>query len=134
VSCARIYRLPTKDNELHEQWLALHPKNHAKQRGPKHALPRLPKDAPPHVVQRRLVQSLIEPPKIGESSYPSCPTEDDLIGFITTGNYNLGEGQGTGIGGVLLEKVAGCDNDEDRLCIVRNAGTGIGRLARWDLV
>ncbi|EGP83384.1 uncharacterized protein MYCGRDRAFT_96729 [Zymoseptoria tritici IPO323] len=135
TACARIYRLPTgpKNSELRKQWLALHPKNQVKQRGPKHGLPRLPKDAPAHLVQRRLVRSLIEPPKVGEDAYPVCPSEEDLIGFVTTGNYHLGEGQGTDIGSILLERVRG-DGEENRLCIVRNAGTGIGRLARWDLV
>ncbi|KJX99714.1 ribonuclease P complex subunit Pop1 like protein [Zymoseptoria brevis] len=136
AACARVYRLPSehKNRELRKKWLALHPKNQVKQRGPRNGLPRLPPDAPAHVVQRRLVQSLIEPLKVGEDDYPACPAEEDLIGFITTGNYNLGEGQGTGIGSVLLERVRGHEGEESRLCIVRNVGTGIGRLAKWDLV
>jgi ribonuclease P/MRP protein subunit POP1 len=80
------------------------------------------------------VQSLLEPPKVGETAYPSCSPEEDLIGFITSGNYNVGEGQGTGIGSILLERVRGDVGDDSRLCIVRNAGSGIGRLAKWELV
>lgn len=140
-TCARIYRLPstTDSNALRQSWLTLHPRNQpsARHRGPKHGLPRLDKDAPAYLVQRRLAQSLIEPPRVGEEHYPDCPGEEDLIGFVTSGNYNLGEGKGTGVGSILLERVteAGRAGEADgRLCIVRNAGNGIGRLAEWELV
>lgn len=87
--------------------------------------------------------------------YPPVPDEDDLIGFVTTGNFNLGEGKGSGIGSVLLSKVIasnsapeGGDSNagvawkresiaavgkEVRLCIVRDAGQEVGRLARWEV-
>ncbi|KAK5703915.1 Ribonucleases P/MRP protein subunit pop1 [Elasticomyces elasticus] len=132
--CARIYRLPTNDPDLRRQWQALLPSNvpHKKQKGPKHALPRLPKDASAHVVQQRLAQSLLEPPRAGEDKYPACPDEEDLVGFITTGNYDLGEGQGTGIGSLLISRVRDIGTERN-LCIVRNAGTGLARLARWDV-
>lgn len=140
-TCARIYRLPsaTSHPELRKQWLAQLPSNqpsHKRGKGPKHGLPRLPKDAPKHVVQRRLAQSLIEPPRAGEDSYPACPDEEDLVGFVTTGNFNLGEGQGTGVGSILLERVledARKGGETGRVCIVRNAGNAVGRLARWDI-
>ncbi|KAK5685654.1 Ribonucleases P/MRP protein subunit pop1 [Elasticomyces elasticus] len=133
--CARIYRFPTDNPDLRRQWLALLPSSlpHKKQKGPKHALPRLPKDAPAHVVQQRLAQSLLEPPRAGEDKYPACPAEEDLVGFITTGNYDLGEGQGTGIGSLLISRVKDGGAERD-VCIVRNAGTGLGRLARWEVV
>lgn len=139
ITCARIYRLPSSATnvELRKQWLALHPRNQPKKAGPKHSLPRLPRHAPAHEVQRRLAQSLLEPPRVGDAAYPACPGEDDLIGFVTTGNFNLGEGQGTGIGSILLSKLVEevrRHDEEDRLCIVRNAGNGVGRLARWDTV
>ncbi|KAK3644437.1 Ribonucleases P/MRP protein subunit pop1 [Elasticomyces elasticus] len=132
--CARIYRLPTNDPDLRRQWLALLPSNlpHKKQKGSKHALPRLPKDASAHVVQQRLAQSLLEPPRAGEDKYPACPAEEDLVGFITTGNYDLGEGQGTGIGSLLVDRVRD-GGAESNVYIVRNAGTGLGRLARWEV-
>ncbi|KAK5115432.1 hypothetical protein LTR85_009892 [Meristemomyces frigidus] len=108
-TCARIYRLPSAGSnvELRKQWLALIPANqpNAKHKGPKNALPRLPKDAPAHLLQRRLAQTLLEPPRAGEDDYPACPGEEDLIGFVTTGNFNLGEGQGTGLGSILLARV-----------------------------
>ena len=139
-ACARIYRLPSAsdNNELRQAWLALDPCNQSnhKQRGPKHSLPRLPKDAPPHLVQRRLAQSLLEPARVGEDKYPACPGQEDLIGFVTTGNFNLAEGQGTGIGNVLVgmavEQVRQ-NGEEGRLCVVRNAGADVGRLARWEV-
>jgi ribonuclease P/MRP protein subunit POP1 len=136
-ACARIYRLPstTAAGGLRQRWLALHPSKQAqvKQRGPKNSLPRLSKNTSIDVMQQRLSQSLLSAPKVGDSDYPVCPHEEDLIGFVTSGNFNLGEGQGTGVGSILLERVHG-DGDESRVCIVRNAGTGVGRLARWDIV
>lgn len=141
-TCARIYRLPSVASNagLRQQWLALRPSSHPrhKQKGPKHALPLLPKDAPAHLQQRRLAQTLLEPPRAGEDDYAACPGEEDLVGFVTTGNFNLGEGQGTGLGSILLQRVLAEARDGahegGRLCIVRNAGNGVGRLARWDAV
>jgi len=60
-----------------------------------------------------------------------------LVGFVTTGNFNLAEGQGTGIGSIVLEKVvesAKKGGEEARLCVVRNSGESVGRLARWNLL
>lgn len=135
-TCARIYRLPASaPDDLRRRWLALHPSNQAelRHRGPKNSLPRLPKNAPVDVMQQRLANAHLNIHKVGDSDYPVCPSEDDLIGFVTSGNFNLGEGQGTGIGAILLKRVQG-DGAESRLCIVRNAGNGVGRLARWDIV
>lgn len=85
-----------------------------------------------------------EPPNAGQRDYPDVPDEEDLIGFVTTGNFNLGEGRATGVGSLLLEKVMHRPDDakgtgkgverEHRICIVRNAGERIGRLARWDII
>ncbi|KXT18868.1 hypothetical protein AC579_3551 [Pseudocercospora musae] len=133
--CARIYRLPSSNPDLRNSWLSLHPQNHAKPKSPH--LPKLPKDAPPHIVQRRLAQSLLEPARAGEENYPEVPDEEDLIGFVTTGNLNLAEGRGTGVGSILLERVledVRKDTQEGKICIVRNAGQSIGRLAKWELV
>lgn len=137
-TCARIYRLPSVDTcaDLRREWLALHPRNVSRQKGRKTSLPRLPKDAPAHVVQRRLAQSLLERPQAGDSNYPSCPPEEDLIGFVTTGNLNLSEGRGSAVGNILLNRVMQDvrENGKDgRLCVVRNAGNSIGRLAEWEL-
>ena len=43
-----------------------------------------------------------------------CPDEGDLIGFVTSGGYNLGEGGGTGVGGVWVQRVVeGWRSEED---------------------
>lgn len=148
---ARIYRLPSTDNELRAKWtaLALPSRFHKK---PRQAHPpvTVPKDAPPHVRAQRLAASLLNPPasasvvdsepiKAGTSSYPCVPDEIDLIGFVTTGNYHLGEGNCEAIGNVAVAKVMGDENSkgsggENNLCIVRESGYSIGRLARWRFV
>lgn len=86
-------------------------------------------------------------PKAGEKAYPPVPDEVDLIGFVTTGNYHLGDGRCEAIGNVAVARVLqlGADDDEvisnkatgrgrNMLCIVREAGQGLGRLARWNFV
>ena len=84
-------------------------------------------------------------PKAGEKAYPPVPDEVDLIGFVTTGNYHLGDGRCEAFGNVAVARVLqlGADDDEDNenrkaggrnLCIVREAGQGLGRLARWHFV
>ncbi|KAK3721809.1 Ribonucleases P/MRP protein subunit pop1 [Vermiconidia calcicola] len=135
-TCARIYRLPSDSTqpELRTAWLALLP---TPKHNKKHALPKPPsQNEAPHTVQQRLARSLIEPPRAGEDNYPTCPGEEDLIGFVTTGNFNLAEGQGTGMGCLLVQKVVedARKGEEGRLCVVRNAGTAMGRLGRWDFV
>jgi ribonuclease P/MRP protein subunit POP1 len=76
------------------------------------------------------------------------PDEEDLIGFITTGNYNLMAGKGFGIGSVLLSRIVDqtlgfnpsanpakkLSNLHRHICIVRDAGEAFGRLARWELI
>lgn len=64
------------------------------------------------------------------------PGKEDLVGFVTAGNYNLGEGRVTGVGNVVLKRlVDGMSGKKSlsRLCIVRNAGEAVGRLARWEI-
>ncbi|KAK5018821.1 ribonucleases P/MRP protein subunit POP1-domain-containing protein [Cryomyces antarcticus] len=160
TTCARIYRLPSNNDELRQQWLDLdpaRPHNKNKNSARKATLPPKPaKDAPPHVQQQLLAASLLEPARAGEKAYPVAPDEVDLIGFVTTGNFNLGEGRGTGIGSILLFKVLEGRKDlakkegfqgseyergvqmakremRERFCIVREAGQGLGRLGRWAL-
>ena len=88
-----------------------------------------------------------------------CPDEQDLIGFATSGGYNLSEGCGTAIAGVWVQRVAeGWKEDDGRVatessamkgkqrdkymkrhekqkhfCVVRNAGESVGRLGVWEL-
>lgn len=88
----------------------------------------------------------LPPPKAGDALYPCCPGEEDLIGFVTTGNFNLGEGKATAVGCVALLRVwqegtgygfvggGGRGGGEMRLCIVRDSGQSVGRLARWEFI
>ncbi|MCJ1384039.1 hypothetical protein MMC17_007155 [Xylographa soralifera] len=149
--CARIYRLPSTNPSLLTQWLAL-----ASSPGTKSnkksviTFCKPSKNAPLHEQRAALAASLLgspsgghivphtasansERPEAGDPRYPVVPNEEDLVGFITTGNFNLGEGRGTGIGNVLVGRMLdGMGKvEKEGLCIVREAGSGIGRLARW---
>lgn len=74
-------------------------------------------------------------PKPADTAYPHVPDEVDLVGFVTTGNYHLGEGKCEAIGNVAVAKVMADQSKEGKnLCIVREAGQNIGRLARWKFV
>jgi ribonuclease P/MRP protein subunit POP1 len=95
-----------------------------------------------------LAQSLLQQPplpfpanKEDEDGLPLVPNEEDLVGFVTTGEFNLAEGKGVAVGSVFVTKVIeGLRRDgkkgakDGRLCIVRNSGEKIGRLARWEAV
>lgn len=43
-----------------------------------------------------------------------CPGPEDLIGFMTTGGYNLSQGCGTGIGGIWVQRVVEGWQEEER--------------------
>lgn len=138
--CARIYRLPTTSPPLRAAWLALHPANQPTSRSQrKKAAPPSSngrEKVPSHVSQQRLAASLLEPPKAGGDEYPVCPGEEDLIGFVTSGNYDLGAGKGMGVGCLSLLMVKERmekGGEEARLCVVRSAGLGVGRLGRWEV-
>ena len=163
--CARIYRLPSKlpssepttipspnPDSLLAQWVSLVPTKTSTQaqKTRKNALPRTVYTATNNSttsseeIQRRLAAELLLPPSENASKgdgYPEVPTEHDLIGFVTSGEYNLGQGKGVGIGSVLVSKIVEAEMEarsrggEGRgLCVVRNAGEGMGRLARWEIV
>lgn len=152
TTCARIYRLPTSDQELRDQWLALAP-------GPKstsvskqstargQASKRKSGHHSKHLQTKALAESLLEPigrrdgpPMVGDDDYPHVPDEDDLIGFVTTGNYNLAEGKPTAIANLALHRVvephedSNCAAKEAKLCIIREVGKTFGRLATWEVV
>ncbi|KAL8939192.1 MAG: hypothetical protein Q9216_003486 [Gyalolechia sp. 2 TL-2023] len=192
TTCARIYRLPTTSPQLRLQWLSLAnailhppPKN---QRDPRisvsgsnrksKALAQLPKNESHPLRTQQTALSLlhntssqnyiIQP---GDPSYPSVPDREDLSGFVTTGNFDLGEGKASAVGCIALEKVVHSRDEQEaglgsnrmgqddggeeegeawkevrvldqklgkkvvgRLCVVRDAGAAVGRLARWELV
>lgn len=118
---ARIYRLPSNDEQWRKRWLSLLPTPKAK--------------------HRRV-------PIPGDTAYPLIPHEADLIGFVTSGNYSLSDGRGFGIGSVMVERIltetsGGATSSSStnkrtatitQLCLVRDAGETFGRLAKWELV
>lgn len=101
-----------------------------------------------------------------------CPQMSDLIGFVTSGGYNLAAGRGTAVGALWVQRVTegwhffkemhsplgkaageaaagrgggggggGIKSQpaknlerQRRLCIVRNAGESVGRLALWEVI
>ena len=170
---ARIYRLPTASADLRARWLALlpsstvkHPDNRALSNGKGRPPLPLPKSAPRHVKAQRLAASLItEAPLVSsrnkatvmnpsDPEYPPVPDEVDLIGFVTSANFQLGVGRCEAIGNIVVARVLESGNEdadknggagrragndgtmsilkgEAKLCIVRDAGQSIGRLARW---
>jgi ribonuclease P/MRP protein subunit POP1 len=153
---------PDPTASLRSQWLSLAPPSDASRAAPRtrskpahqplSALPLGP------LRRRALAQSLLQTPPLPYpaappktpliSSHPVVPGEEDLIGYVTTGNFNLAEGKGTAIGSVSVERVleglkarreggkgaGGALNREERMCVVRNAGEGVGRLGIWEVV
>ena len=77
--------------------------------------------------------------KPGTTGYPTCPTEQDLLGFVTTGNMSLSEGRGRAVGALSWSRVE--EEEERRMkektfkrwCIVRDVGMEVGRLAKWEV-
>ncbi|KAH0607667.1 uncharacterized protein H6S33_002701 [Morchella sextelata] len=117
LSRARIYALPKSNPELCAQWKSLLPQSKAK------------KDS-------NLKNGKKSIPRAGQEGYPHVPGEEECIGFVTTGNFNLKEGMGIGIGALAFGKVfrEGKKGTVGRVVIVRSVGESLGRLARWDVV
>ncbi|KAF2622612.1 POPLD-domain-containing protein [Macroventuria anomochaeta] len=146
VDCSRVYRLPTNNPELRNKWLSLVPGPKSKTNGvPRRQQTRSGDDVSEHLRRRELASSLLEPPAPkdaptpAEDDYPLVPDEEDLIGFVTTGNYNLAEGMPTAVANLALHRVLCIPGDkavqkEDRICIVREPGRTVGRLATWEVV
>lgn len=143
TECARIYRLPA-DPDLQSQWMSLMPQPGSKPRMTtkgcqlKHV--RSDVDQKRQIARRLLEPPRSEdvPPKAGEDGYPLVPDETDLIGFVTTGNYNLAEGMPTAVANLAVHKVHSLAPGQsmsklDSVCIVRQAGSTIGRLAKWEV-
>ncbi|KAJ4356141.1 Ribonucleases P/MRP protein subunit pop1 [Didymosphaeria variabile] len=149
TTCARIYRLPTNNPNLRTEWLSLLPTFNPSSTRTKHSRTATPsyQNLPGHNQRHDLARSFLPPPsardgppKAGDEDYPIVPDEEDLIGFVTTGNYNLAEGMPTAVANLVVHRVMeeleegkGMDK-EGRICIVRGAGETIGRLAAWELV
>jgi ribonuclease P/MRP protein subunit POP1 len=136
----------------------------------------LPQETPSHVRIQHLAAELLAPPPpkssipqtgatTTDATYPHVPGEEDLIGFVTTGNFDLGQGRARAIGCVALARIEeiigsgrgdgkdlghnmiGANESQTRakkddtttatrakLCIVRNAGQSMGKLARWEFI
>ena len=133
--CARIYRLPREDKALRSLWSSQNSSNASLQT--KHFSKPLGNDRSPDAVRRYLAASILinDTSRHANEDSPRVPDSEDLIGFVTTGNYSLGDGMFSGIGSILARKVYPLDADpkERHLCIVRNSGETFGRLARWAL-
>ncbi|KAF9737880.1 hypothetical protein PMIN06_004280 [Paraphaeosphaeria minitans] len=146
TACARIYRLPSSNPALRTAWLSLLPSS-SSTRNKKTPVRTTISDQP--LPSRDLALSLLQPqcktngpPKAGDPDYPLVPDEEDLIGFVTTGNYNLAEGMPTAVANLAMHRVlegsklgAGKGlGREERVCIVRGPGETTGRLAVWEAV
>jgi ribonuclease P/MRP protein subunit POP1 len=139
VDCSRVYRLPLDNLELRNKWLSLKPGPKSKTNGvPRRQQTRNGDDTPEHLRRRELAGSLLEPAVLtpANDDYPIVPDEADLIGFVTTGNYNLAEGMPTAVANLALHRVLRGESaqQQDRVCIVREPGRTIGRLAKWEVV
>jgi ribonuclease P/MRP protein subunit POP1 len=143
---------------IRDQWLAFIPLTNPPRLKPTPKRPPPLSSPPPGAPRHRvLAQTLLQTPPLPYpsaplSSHPVVPNEDDLIGFVTTGNFNLAEGKGTAFGSIVVEKVleglkarrredekgggrgGGGLRREERMCIVRNAGESVGRLGIWEVV
>ncbi|KTW30660.1 hypothetical protein T552_00375 [Pneumocystis carinii B80] len=71
----------------------------------------------------------------GDENYPLCPSSDNLLGFVTTGNFNLKRGKTTAIGCFALHKISKTLlHDKEKYCIIRNVGSSTVNIAKWDFV
>ena len=125
------------------------------------------------MLMKELMKNEVAPGETWDASkgLVECPNPEDLIGFVTSGSYNLCEGSGTAIGGIWVQRLIQGWRDERisvndepiesvsiksvphkthkrqpaakksnrlsdperHLCVVRNAGESVGRLAIWEL-
>lgn len=133
--------------DLREQWLSRLPGSASHQQQSSTTDPaqpsRFPADATHEKKKLLLAQSLMTkklpfPPDKRGSDHPPVPNEEDLIGYITRGEFNLMEGRGVAIGSVSAEKaLEGLRTGkakEGQVCIVRNAGESVGWVGRWEIV
>ncbi|VVT44375.1 uncharacterized protein SAPINGB_P000395 [Magnusiomyces paraingens] len=62
---------------------------------------------------------------------PTCPDSSYLIGFVTSGAFNLRHASGTGVGAVATYIYnTQVSNKNSMLCLVRNVGSSVTRLAK----
>ncbi|KAI1744642.1 POPLD domain-containing protein [Xylaria scruposa] len=140
-------------SNLREQWLAQRPGKHNSITSAKNTKsPTTTNAITPEARIQALAESLIGPPQtypaphptatsMNANGHPLCPDADDLIGFVTTGSFNLRDGRGEAIASLsalcAAEEIRRYANPRDpaaRLCVVREAGQGVGWLARWEVI
>ena len=163
TTCARIYRLPATNMPLRAAWLALvkvaplsasddPQREQVPERHKRRSLGKKVASSSISGSRAALAAALLEGPQLLHSQiikaddprYPMVPDAEDLIGFVTTGNYNLGAGRGTAIGNIVLAAATFPGDNAGLeiapkimtkgLCIVREAGSSIGRLAKWETI
>ncbi|KAI5248684.1 POPLD-domain-containing protein [Aureobasidium subglaciale] len=142
--CARVYRLPSEHGpdkvSLRDQWLALDPSRAnsrtQKNKRQRSLLSSVLRSNSSVAMQQRLAADLLQPPESDDcDNCPTIPERQDLIGFVTKGEFSLTEGKGVAIGSVLVQKLIRDAGDQGScMCIVRNAGETIGRLGRLQFV
>ncbi|KAI1298052.1 POPLD domain-containing protein [Xylaria venustula] len=148
--------------DLRGQWLAQQPSKRSTN-NTSNTKNKKPASTPEARIQA-LAQSLTAPPPPSTFSpapnesdingHPLCPDATDLIGFVTTGAFNLRDGRGEAIASIsarhALEELKSDKEKREakrgqrrkgegekstaRLCVVRDAGQSIGWLARWEIV
>ncbi|KAL8386942.1 hypothetical protein RB595_010282 [Gaeumannomyces hyphopodioides] len=155
---ARVYTLPedknTENQALREAWLSEFESAKAgKQRGPKNDSRRFPQLAGLKDRKQILAASLFGSTDAagaagGESERKTAATplaalEADMVGFVTSGGYNLATGRGQAIAHLSATRVvelgaaAANEGEEEgswHRCIVRNVGETLCRPAVWRLV
>lgn len=136
--------------DLRDQWLAqIHgplAKRHTSSEKNSNQPRRFPAGADFETQKLLLAQTLLTnkapfpPEKVpgGSGDHPLVPGEEDLIGYVTKGEFCLAQGQAVAIGSVSVEKALEAlrtgGEKEGRICVVRNAGEEVGWVARWDVV
>ena len=138
LPCARIYRLPTNDSALRKRWLEQLVQNG---KGGQTHEPAFHSPLESELIPETQLstQNDLDEANSTITDYPVVPQASELVGFLTSGDFNLAQGKGTGIGCIAWARIV---NEAKRkkegtlhgLCIVRNAGHRIGRLARWETI
>ncbi|KAI1427367.1 POPLD domain-containing protein [Xylaria sp. FL1777] len=151
--------LPT---DLRAQWQAQKPAKRSDSKKPLSPATTTTGTPEPEARIRALAEALIGPPRAyptpppsSESinGHPLCPDATDLLGFVTTGAFNLRDGRGEAIASISAQRALeqmkaemetrrnrsqnrkGPKEDAAaRLCVVRDAGQSVGWLARWDII
>lgn len=88
-----------------------------------------PEDYDKWVTSLKLFSASGKPSSI---SQPVCPAAKYLVGFVTSGTFNLGTGSGSGVGCIAREFAD--LSHKQRYVVVRNVGESLGRLCEWNLI